>query len=63
MNSHELAGLVYELRQVTNPAKLKTDEEHERDNLRAKEIVKRLGEADVDAVFERYGMYGQKIVH
>ncbi len=54
--------LVNELRQLTDPATLKTDEEAAADRTRAGQICRQLGYRDRDDVFERYGRYGQNIV-
>lgn len=51
--------LVDELRQITNPAILKTDDEAKADRARAQEICRTFNVQYPDDVFDRFGKYPQ----
>ena len=57
MEDWQAAELVHELRRITDPSVLKTDQESEEDRKRAEEIVRIFQAWDAEEIFERFGKY------
>ncbi len=57
----EIADLIHELRHISDPSVFKTDEQHEADCARKREICKMFDARYVDDVFDRYGKYAQNV--